>query len=273
MAEAKHSIVTVVFSTLSGVGKTMVATNLAAGFARDGYRTCIIDLDLQFGDVANYLDLPENCHTIADAKEALAKGNREDIEKCLSKYYRKGTCFSVLPAPRDMMETYYIEPGDVIEIVTALEEYDYIILDTAATFSQINLEVLDLATFILFVGRVDFIPSIKNFKAGYDLLLRFNYAANKVRLLENFAGKPKVVVMKDVEKLLGRSFSAAIPYDEHVRESLLSGEPMVLEPEKSTAGKALWDVVGYYTDRPPEADAKDEQEKLGMFARLKGLWT
>lgn len=65
MAEGRSSIVITVFSTTSGIGKTFVAVNLAAGLAQDGYAVCLIDLDLQYGDVANYLNL-QGVPTIAD---------------------------------------------------------------------------------------------------------------------------------------------------------------------------------------------------------------
>ena len=52
MANVRSSVIISVFSATPGIGKTVVAINLAAGFAHEGYRVCLVDLDLQFGDVA-----------------------------------------------------------------------------------------------------------------------------------------------------------------------------------------------------------------------------
>ena len=41
-----------VFSTKGGSGKTVIATNLAVCFARQGLRTLLVDLDLHSGDDA-----------------------------------------------------------------------------------------------------------------------------------------------------------------------------------------------------------------------------
>ena len=63
----KTSVIISVFSTSPGIGKTIVAINLAAGLANEGYKVCLADLDLQFGDVLNYLKLTST-NTIAGAE-------------------------------------------------------------------------------------------------------------------------------------------------------------------------------------------------------------
>ena len=49
----RSSVIISVFSTTPGIGKTITAINLAAGLAHEGYKVCLADLDLQFGDVLN----------------------------------------------------------------------------------------------------------------------------------------------------------------------------------------------------------------------------
>ena len=64
-AAATGRVISVV-SAKGGVGKTTVATNLAVGLAGTGHHsTVLVDLDLQFGDVASALNLdPE--HSLPD---------------------------------------------------------------------------------------------------------------------------------------------------------------------------------------------------------------
>ena len=63
MAEQQETIngaIITYFSTASAVGKTLVSINSAAELAREGYRVCLVDFDLQFGDVCNYLQLRQH---------------------------------------------------------------------------------------------------------------------------------------------------------------------------------------------------------------------
>src|SRR5262245_4731602 len=49
--------VLVVFGCRGGAGSTTIAVNVAASMARAGKNVCLVDLDLQLGDVATALDL------------------------------------------------------------------------------------------------------------------------------------------------------------------------------------------------------------------------
>ena len=97
--EGRRGSVITVFSTASAVGKTLVAINMAAELARLGFRVCLVDVDLQFGDVCNYLHLvPER--TIADAQRA-AEANEDafDVMQYLDVYTCDAISFSVMASP------------------------------------------------------------------------------------------------------------------------------------------------------------------------------
>ena len=56
-AEAPQGKLFTVFSTKGGVGKSLVAMNTAVALAQQGHRVCLVDLDVNSGDVAIMLQL------------------------------------------------------------------------------------------------------------------------------------------------------------------------------------------------------------------------
>ena len=66
-----------IFSTKGGSGKTVIATNLAVSFARDGKRTLLIDFDLHSGDDALVLGLSPRW-TVLDLVQSPGRSRRRE---------------------------------------------------------------------------------------------------------------------------------------------------------------------------------------------------
>ena len=74
------------FSTASAVGKTLLSCNMASELARQGARVALVDFDLQFGDICNYLHL-EPQQTVADAERSVElMGDAFDVREFLTPY-------------------------------------------------------------------------------------------------------------------------------------------------------------------------------------------
>ena len=84
-----------IFSTKGGSGKTVIATNLAVSFARDGKRTLLIDFDLHSGDDALVLGLSPRW-TVLDLVQS--PGDL-DAEKLAGFVTRHSSGVDLLPAP------------------------------------------------------------------------------------------------------------------------------------------------------------------------------
>ena len=181
MAEGRSSIVITVFSTTSGIGKTFVATNLAAGLAKDGNAVCLIDLDLQYGDVANYLKL-QDVPTIADIPPTVPL---HKVQNYIGEFHHGNVSFAVLPALYRVEQSYSLDERRIVSIINHLDKFNFIIVDTKAEFNDMNMAVMDVSTIINFLCVADFVPAIKNLKSGYEAILRFGYDVNKVRPVLN----------------------------------------------------------------------------------------
>lgn len=266
MEGQKGTIITV-FSTAYAVGKTLLAINLAAELARNGERVCLVDLDLQFGDVCYYLKLHPK-KTIADAEKSLRNHPYDTVAaEFLTPYRAEGTGFDVMANPKLLEEAYNMDVNLIHDIILQLQlEYDYVIIDTTSTFSALNLSIMDMSTLIDFIGIVDFIPTIKNMKSGADTLKELGYENTKIRYVLNRSNAKTKIDVKDVEAILGRSFNYVISNDfMTARKSIRSGIPLVIESKDTQVAREIRSMLGM-SDK--DAGRKTESNEKGWLSRL-----
>ena len=273
MPEGRRSIIISIFSTSSGNGKTITAINLAASLANEGYAVCLVDLDLQFGDVTSYLNLHPS-HTIIDAQLAMERGDKDfDIMDYLTEYSHvdengKRLEFFVMARPPMIFDAYGIAVPIVERLINSLQWFNFVIVDLNAAFSALNLAILDTSTIINYLGVVDFLPAVKNFKLGYDTLLRFEYEESKIRLVENRADSQKLINGHDVERLIGEKFFHRLPNDfKAVTKSIHDGMPLMFSSPNSALAKSFLDLAAIYTNKPKAEGAVVSQTK-GLISKI-----
>jgi pilus assembly protein CpaE len=143
-----------------GTGKTLTSTNLAVALALANQRVLIIDLDLQFGDVALALGVPPE-KTMYDLA---ISGGSLDQDK-LSDYvmqHQTGVDVLLAPARPDQASAITIELlRDVLVIARA--HYDFVIADTPPGFTAEVISTIDASDALVMVGTLDSL-SLKNTK-------------------------------------------------------------------------------------------------------------
>ncbi len=267
MVGRKGTIITV-FSTAYAVGKTLIAINMAAELAKNRHTVCLIDLDLQFGDVASALKLtPEK--TIADAERSMREHPDDTVAaEYLTPFSSGGVSFRA-SEPRFMFLMVGMKstmPMKSITVVQLQLEYDYLIIDTTSTFSALNLSLMDLSTVIDFIGIVDFIPTIKNMKRGSDALKELGYDDNKIRYVLNRSNARTRINVKDVEAILGHQFHYVIPNDfQTAAESIKTGVPLVLSAKDTPLAKGIRAMVDTYEE---DSASPQKSQEGGWLSRL-----
>ena len=264
------------FSTASAVGKTLLSCNMAAEIARRGARTCVVDLDLQFGDVCNYLQISPT-RTIADAQQALnVQGDSCRVQEFLLPFDYDEVIFYVMASPTKLEEAYNMSVESIKNILKKLQEiFDYVIVDTSSMFSELNLAVLDMSTIIFFMGIVDFIPTIKNMKIGSDTLKELNYDKDKIRYVLNRSDAVTRIPIEEVENhLLNTRFDFVVLNNFKVASrSIQTGVPLVFDDGATDIGMSIKDMVTLCTNRGKSEIAVQKQEKKSsgsLFSRLFG---
>lgn len=260
MAEGLQGVILTFFSTSSAVGKTLVSCNIASELAREGARVCLVDFDLQFGDARYYLHLmPER--TAYDWQVAYKRNKKASVLDCLTEYRSRGVAFSLLSSPLKLEQAYNIEVEPMQRAVLQLrEEFDYVVIDTSSTFSALNLAMLDMATLVLFLGIVDFIPTIRNMKVGHETLKSLNYDRSKIRLVLNRMGAKTRISREDVERLLDDKFYHVLPNDFRAASaSLRDGVPLVLADPGAPLAVSLRNLVDRCLNRRGTVEAEAEE--------------
>jgi pilus assembly protein CpaE len=235
-----------VFSTKGGAGKSVIATNVAVALAeRCEKPVCLVDADLQFGDIAVMLKLaPE--HTIVDAVSMLESLDANLLDSLLVTHTPSG--LRVLPAPLEPAFADQIGADEVVRIVEELRKIcAFIVVDTPAYFNEVVLGLIEVSDDVLLVAGMD-IPNIKNVKIGLQTLRLLNTPMEKLRLVLNRANSKVKLEVPEVERTLQLKADALIPSDVVVPQSVNKGAPVVMTAPKSGVAKSLRQLAGQFID-------------------------
>ncbi|NPV90009.1 MAG: response regulator [Firmicutes bacterium] len=255
-----------VFGTKGGVGKTTVAVNLAVSL-QQLYKTkaALIDLDLQFGDVGVMLNLSSR-RSLIDLAMAGGDITPESLEEYLSVH----NGISVLAAPLKPEYAELITPGQVEKIIKALSQtYEYVVIDTAASFNEVTLTALDRANQILLVGAQD-LPTVKNLRLSLEVLEALHHLS-KTRLILNRQNPELGIRTEDLERALGIEVINEIPNDvKAVSSSVNRGIPLMETAPQSKPALALRRLAGLVHDYQKSLDGNPFPAKRGLLSRLVG---
>ncbi len=212
-----------VFGAKGGCGKTTIATNLALALADDGKkRVCLVDFDLEFGDVAISLSLSPEV-TLSAAVKMAGGLDRKAVESLITKY-KKG--LDVVIAPTKPSEAEFISPEIAVDLLQHLRQmYDYVIIDAAPSFTEITLRCFEMADIYQLITTLD-VPSVKNLKVAIDTLDALGYPRSKWHVVLNRSDANVGLSIKDVEDLLGVEIGTLLPSSREVPAALNSGHTM-----------------------------------------------
>jgi pilus assembly protein CpaE len=234
--QGRRGTIVTVFSPKGGTGKTVVATNLASALAkREGRKTLLLDLDLQFGDAAIMLGVePEK--TIFDL--VVAPGEL-DSEKLSGYTTHHASGLELLPAPLRPEDAELVTEAKVARLLeVARETYDVIVVDTSPFFHGAMLATLDRTDQLFLVCGLD-VPTLKNVKLALQTLELLSFPRDRIRLVLNRANSKVGVKPGEVEDGLGMKISAQVPSDRAVPIGVNRGQPVVLHEPGSDFAKAL----------------------------------
>lgn len=246
-----------------GVGKTLLAVNLAIALSKKNKDVVLIDGELQFGDVGLAMDLQPTL-TIKDMVDEQDRLDAYNISNYLTEH-KSGVY--VLSAP-DRPEYADLVDSEFTKLVVGLlkERFDYIVIDGGHGIDDSTVDFMDLADKILAVTTPE-VASLKNTKRLVETVhqLQMN---DKLELVLNRHNLDSLIKSEEIPGMLRVEELHHIPNNVKVAmQSLNLGDPAVQSHSKSDLAKVIFKLAQAIVDEQATTPRKKKNSLIGkMFS-------
>jgi pilus assembly protein CpaF len=238
LSESKRIVL--VAGAKGGIGRSVVACNLAVAFARKR-PTALLDLDwLSGGSQASYLDLAPSRHW-GECLEDTAM-----LPSCMIEHASK---VKLLAAPPPGFQP--PRPRQLAKLIGEIaRHFSYLVIDTSYPFIDERMEVLiDFASPVLLVVTPD-ITTLQSTKVFLESARRLNYPQDRFQLVFNRAGITDDLDATDLSGSLERPIIGQIPHHPSVVTSLNRGLPIVHHHPNSSIASAFLNLAARTAANP-----------------------
>ncbi|GAA2936564.1 CpaE family protein [Kitasatospora cinereorecta] len=224
-----------------GVGATVAAVQLALAAQASGHTVALVDLDLQNGDIASYLDVQFR-RSIVD----LAAITDISPRVLSDAVYSHSTGMALLLAPGEGERGEEVSDRSARQIVSALRSrYDVVVIDCGSQMQGANAAAIEMADIALLVTTPDVVAvrGAKRIVRMWDRL-QIRKAEETVTLVNRFNRNTEIQPPL-IQKITGtRMAGTAVPANFKELQGAVDAGRMHELDAKSTVKQALWALAG-----------------------------
>jgi len=252
---SKGKIITV-YSPKGGTGCTTIAVNLAIALNNEDTRTALVDANLQFGDVAIFVN-EQGKNTILELAPRVDELEPDVVEEILINHGASG--LRILAAPQRPEMADKVSTDQFSKVVQYLQKmYAYVVVDTSHILSDVVLSMFDISDAIVLLTTQE-IPSIKNARLFLDLLQTMGVGKERVVFVMNRYDKRIGITPERVSENLKHEISVAVPLDEKiVITSVNRGVPFMLDNKAQPVGRGIISLAEAVRARLTALETEDE---------------
>jgi len=256
----RHSRMICLVGPKGGIGKTVVASNLAVALASDGASVALVDLNLQCGDLGLALGLqPER--TLYDLATSGGALDAEKMDAFLARH-ESGARVLMAPTRPDQASSVTSEfLGSAYSLLRAM--HDYVIVDTPPGFTPEVIAAIDSESDVCMVATLDML-SLKSTKVGLETLRLMGYDLSRLRLVLNRADSRVGLSTDDVTAIVGRAPDVLVPSHRDITRTVNEAKLIVTSSPRSEAAKAFRRLARLYEPvaQPPRNGTNGGRRRL-----------
>jgi len=228
-----------------GVGATTLAANVATALAAEGKAVVLIDLNLQFGNVAMFFDLRPRTTIVEFARGDIGRTTEDDFEKFLANHKSGVRILAAPPSP---------EEAELVSIAAVQQAIDLgrggrdvVVLDLPTKLDEVTLAALDV-TDIVCVVTAPHLASLRSTGDTLAMLTRIGISEQRI-LLALVRNTAKGIDDAGVMGFLKRKPDVIVPFAEKADAAADLGVPYVLADPNDKAAVALKQLAGRLATR------------------------
>jgi pilus assembly protein CpaE len=248
------------YSPKGGTGCTTLATNLAVCLNNEDTSVVIVDANLQFGDVAVFLN-EQGKFSILDLAPRADELDPEIVNSVTIRHSQSG--IKILAAPMKPEQSDMVTSEEFSKIIRYLRNmYSYIIIDTASALQNITASAINNSDLLILLTTQD-IPSIKNSRLFLDETDALGFDRNRIIFVMNKFDKRIGITPEKVSENLKQEISTIIPFEERVIVSVNRGIPFLLVDKSRPLSRAILTLAEVVKKRISDIESQTETESLG----------
>jgi pilus assembly protein CpaE len=247
------------YSPKGGSGCTTLATNLAVCLNNEDTSVVIVDANLQFGDVAVFLN-EQGKFSILDLAPRADELDPEIVNSVTIRHSQSG--IKILAAPMKPEQSDLVTSEQFSKIIRFLRTmFSYIIIDTASSLQNITASAINNSDLLILLTTQD-IPSIKNSRLFLDETDALGFDRKRIIFVMNKFDKRIGITPEKVSENLKQEISTVIPFEERVIVSVNRGIPFLLVDKSRPLSRSILTLAEVVRKRISEIELQSEPKLI-----------
>jgi pilus assembly protein CpaE len=255
----------IIYSPKGGTGSTTLAINLAVTLHNEETPVVLVDGDLQFGDVAVFLN-EQSKNSVVDLAPRAEELDPEVVEEVM--IHHAATGIKILASPPRPEYAESVTGDQFANVLKYLRNlYSYVIVDASSSLNDVTLAAMDVSDAIILITTQD-IPAIKNARLFLDLVDALKINRKRILFVMNRFDKRIGITPDKVSDSFKQEIVSILPVDERiVIPSINRGVPFMMGDRSRPIAKSYLQLAEMLRQRLLEL-SNIEVKETGTPRRL-----
>lgn len=236
-----------VYSPKGGTGVSTIVVNLAYAFRSSYDKVAVVDVNLQFGDIAVLYNQVSN-RSIADLAVRVQNLDEELINTVLVSNEITGVDILSAPPKPELAEN--IDGSSIGLIIEQMRYlYDFLIINTSSYLTDAGLSALNLSDLIILV-TIQQVAAVRSTRSFLTLMTELGIRKDKILMIMNRFDPSSTITPKKVSEMINQEVALTIPLDIRTAErSANLGIPFTFDYKNIQISKSIYTLVDVVKER------------------------